>query len=488
MYGREVWYCPSTDPSTSLTANGRSPSTMEDHIPPDNPNDTNNEHTEQSPSSLDTLGDLIRAESMAQFPSADAYYEINPKHRTHQVDFTVTCGAAVAPNATLFLSQLLKELQLVDGNVFLSPHLRASGDYGPLESEDEIPTDDTQGVFVNQYLEGLTLVNSSMKGSVYIHCKSNFSFFKRNTNFKQWLMGSQKTFKIDLQRCDLVGSKRFTAGMFFHVVPRPDFEEVYCEIVAAALLEIAGSRTVPKFVIQTLRIFMRGNGTKVYNMVTNSKQNADTLSSMMQKLAPTPSADTTFIPNNVWMSLAPANKTKYVLGQTEYLLKTSAVKFTGIQDSRLMIIIPGPQDRRGAATFSRMSIREWMMNVKTLGGQSLFRKVFPSVNGEMLLMYSTEKKEEVLAWIKSALVEIASYSGLNPYEGDHEAAEAMFKSPRKVWKNLESRVNMSGPINFPTERAVYAEYDHPEVDTKKLREEKKRLKKNTRRSTPMSLV
>ena len=183
---------------------------------------------------------------------------------------------------------------------------------------------------------------------------------------------------------------------------------------------------------------MHGEATKVYNMITTTKHNADSLSAMMHKLAPTPSADATFIPHNVWNSLTPENKTQYLMGQSQYLLLTSAARFIGIQDSRLSIMITGPPGRNGVATSIRRSILSWVSNVKTLGGQHLFQKVFPGVNGDMLLMYNTLYKQEVRAWMSSALSEIASQSGLNPHI-DQEAAEVMIKSPIKVWKNMKSR-------------------------------------------------
>ena len=52
---------------------------------------------------------------------------------------------------------------------------------------------------------------------------------------------------------------------------------------------------------------------------------------------------------------------------------------------------------------------------------------------------------------------------------------------------MESRCQR-GPVNFPSERAVYVQYIHPEDNSKQLSQDKKKQKKTPTRPTRMSLI
>ena len=379
--------------------------------------------------------------------------------RLHHVLFTV----AQDGNAIRFLSDLLINLQVVDATAKILAHKDAPSEYVPLGRISEIPTEATAAKnFAKAYLIGLKVTSQGdMKGRVTLQTQAQFKNLKRNIRFRTWLDGSTVAPlrpRIQLDRTELSGSKRVSAGFFFNVVARHDMATNFqAQIIKSLSTSIGDTGPIPEFEIEAYSAHSAVGRVRLYRALTASIADVYLLTEKLAVIMPTPKeADICFIPQKVWNTLLGPKKTEYYTMQQTFALAHNAIRFVGLKNASLYI--PGhTATGQYTAKASAMSIFTWLTKVKSSDNCNLFPKVFPCENGDIELWHHVSHDKEARAWMSTALAEIARESSID-LEHNRLAAEAMFKNPDKVWQGL---AKLRRGVSLPEQRSVYMDFRPP---------------------------
>ena len=131
---------------------------------------------------------------------------------------------------------------------------------------------------------------------------------------------------------------------------------------------------------------------------------------------------------------------------------TRAITLSGIQNSLLTIntSVPNTFEPHLACT----TINSWMSTRKASDKTNLFFKVSNSMNGVMELWLHKRHFVEAKAWASTALQQMAQLLGIDP-SSQKSLAEAMFKTPSKVWGRIHELTEDSA---LPVQRALFMDF------------------------------
>ena len=180
-----------------------------------------------------------------------------------------------------------------------------------------------------------------------------------------------------------------------------------------------------------------GIQVRVYRVRTAKKANATILQELMVSISPHPTPDDIFfVTDDCWATLPSLNKNGFFDMQYYFANNYNALKLHGLND--LSIEIADNSIQAGHTTLPRtVTILQWITNFKASDGQKLFYMVFPGKLNDVEIWYNNRNQQESLAWVKSALTQIARSSFANP-ETDVAGFEAIFTHPNKVWKAMNA--------------------------------------------------
>ena len=333
----------------------------------------------------------------------------------------------------------MKNILLVDSTASLLPHPDAPAESRPCDSVIEIPKDvESQKNFVLHYLSGLHATKTHMKGKFWFMTQYSLPTFKKNPKFGAWLSGSKTAMRTQLDRTDLPGNTRYSVGIFFNVIARPDLEPYFAERTTRILLDTRQARPAPAFQIEAKPIYHKSTRAKIYRMLASSKDDVITLKEMMAVIMPAPTTAVSFIPYSVWETLPATKKKAYFDMQASFSLDYNALLFRGIKDPSLPLPGTAAQNSSvGQALSPTKSILQWISSQTTSDGRPLFSNVWPSLLGDIEIWHHRRNDAEARAWLKTALSQIAILSGIN-IETNPELASAMFTFPDGVWKVKEA--------------------------------------------------
>jgi hypothetical protein len=359
---------------------------------------------------------------------------------THPVLFSVTNDNNVAR----FLSELLVHLQIVDRKSYLIPKPDSALGEFQLRHIEQKPDNVTNKQFVASFVAGLTATSTQMKGKVWIRSKAKFSTFKKNSQFKEWLNGSKTSPKIRMDRTSLPGTNRYDVGVFLNTVTRFDCVQDFAATYSRLIQSQSNGFAIPEFEIDIQYLYRKTEGSdgamiRLYRMLASSKADVIDLNELMSVVIKEPSHEISFIPFSIWTLLPASNKDEYFDMQYHFANTYDALKLRGIKDLSMTIT---EVIQVGTSQISRtITILAWIKGFKANNGQNLFYKVLPCIHNDVEIWYDIRNRQECLAWIKSALVQVARKSGINP-ETDFDRFAAMFVDPDKVWR--ETSANFLG--------------------------------------------
>jgi hypothetical protein len=262
---------------------------------------------------------------------------------------------------------------------------------------------------------------------------------KRNLQFRYWLEGSTVAPlrpRIQLDRTELSGSKRVSAGFFFNVMARHDMAKNFqLQITNGMSYTIAATGPIPEFEIEAYSAHSAVGQVRLYRVLTATLADLQLLTKKLEVLMPTPKeADISFIPQTIWNSLLGPKKQAYYVMQQTFSISHNAIRFVGLKDTSLRL-----KGGNAAGTLARTALAPtiftWLTKVKSADNCTLFPKVFPCDNGNVELWHHMSHEKEARAWMSTALAEIAQASGIDIVL-NRAAANAMFNNPDKVWQNL----------------------------------------------------
>ena len=376
----------------------------------------------------------------------------------HPVIFTVLRDV----NAIRFLSELLRNLLLLDPTARILPTMEAHSSYLPLGRTSAFPTNVSEAkTFAIAYLAGLKVASErDMKGKVIIQTRTKFSTFKQNRNFREWLDGSETAPvrpKIMMTRTDLPGNVRVSAGFFFNVVARHDTAKNFQKQITDSLSASGrATGTIPDFQIEVFTSGGDGGRSRLYRMFASSVQNVSILTEKMAMIMPKPSMDIFYIPQKVWTALEASKKKEYLVMQAEFDKSHNSRVLTGLKNTKLQL----PRATAGGAkaeSAQGFSIYTWLTRVQANNGYTMFPKVFECDNGDVELWFHMSHEKEAGAWMSTALAEIARLSGIE-LVSNRRSAEAMFVNPDKVWTSLDK---LNNGVSLPAQRSVYMDFSPP---------------------------
>ena len=372
-----------------------------------------------------------------------------PGPRIHPAIFEVMKDG----NILRFLSNLIVHLQGVDNTTSLLPTPEAST-VEPFTRTAQIPKDVEEAkVFVKNYVAGLTVTKKgTMKGKVWIQSHAKFVTIKKNKKFLTWLAGTKTSPRVNLDRMDMDGTSRFSAGFFINVVARYDLTSNFAERVASMLLQTRHTGPTPEFQIEAASIYARGSSTRVYRAITTSTKNVEILNSRLALLMPKPTTGISYVPYSVWELLEKSKKLEYFDMQSTFASHHNALRMNGINDARLPLARTSTSPRAKVLT-----IFEWLSTLKAADGCLLFCEVAPCLNGEIELWHHVTHTNEAKAWLATALPVIAQLSGIH-LDTDRPSADDMFKNPDKVWKSLEK---MNRGVSITAQRSFFMDFRPP---------------------------
>ena len=203
-----------------------------------------------------------------------------------------------------------------------------------------------------------------MKGRVTLQTQAHFKNLKRNLRFRTWLDGSTIAPlrpRIQLDRTELSGSKRVSAGFFFNVVARHDMAQNFrAQIIKGLSSTIGATGPIPEFEIEAYSAHSAVGRVRLYRALTASIAEAQSLTEKIAVIMPTPKeADICFIPQKVWNTLLGPKKTDYYTMHQTLALSHNTIQFVGLKDASLYL--PGhTATGQHTAKVSAMSIFTWL--------------------------------------------------------------------------------------------------------------------------------
>jgi hypothetical protein len=288
---------------------------MANRKPPPHPPDTSTEDMHTQYNSNHSTGSISGAESANELRQFDDIPStISAALLIHPVLFKVTNDS----NAARFLSAVLLQIQIINKKAHLIPKPESKMGEFQLRHFSQKPDNVTHQQFVANFVDGLTATSTQMKGKIWIKSKVQFSTFKKNSKFQEWLHGSSTTPKVRLDRTSLSGTNRYDVGIFLNTVTRfdciPDFAATY----AYKMRGKSQGYEVPEFELDIQFLYRNttaseGNKSliRVYRMLTSSKTKAVDLNELMSAVIKDPTDDVSFVPHSIWILLPSYKKDEF---------------------------------------------------------------------------------------------------------------------------------------------------------------------------------
>ena len=278
-------------------------------------------------------------------------------------------------NAAGFLSDLLFNLQLVDPMAHLLPHGDMPDETPVLSDSEQIPYDASVSSFTSAYLSGLRVTSNVMFGKFWLRCHKKFTEFKLDPDFLQWLKGKNtaQSKRVVLDRMDLSGTERYSVGFFVNVLAEQRLADNFNHQVRKSLQEYENVEDI-EFQCDVFTIYNGKNEpTRVYRMITNTRESVVTLQEKTSALLGTPSTNLTFISYRVWDLLDEKKKTAYRSMQQQFTASMCAIRLQGLCDPELTIYACKPNN--SLTSPPKQSIVKWITSTKSTDTTDLFCKV-----------------------------------------------------------------------------------------------------------------